>query len=51
MESGEQCVGTSLIKLMLTLFADSWATTVQTSYAMSNKLCLEYLSISFYTLQ
>ena len=29
MESGEQCVMTISIKLILTLFADNWATTVQ----------------------
>ena len=35
MDSGEQYVINYLIKLMLTLFADSWATTVQTALTIS----------------
>ena len=35
MESGEQCVMTILIKLMLKLFADSWATTMQAALTIS----------------
>ena len=39
MECGEQCVMTILIKLMLTLFADSWATVVQTTLIISLNWC------------
>ena len=35
MECGEQCVVTILIKLMLTLFADSWATTMEVALTIS----------------
>ena len=50
MESGEQCVMTSLTKLMLTLFADSWATTMQAALTISQcKITRHDLSSTHYT--
>ena len=58
MDSGELCVMMGSVKMKLTLFADSWDTTVQTDMIISQIcekmcqiLCLHWLTSGIHALQ